>query len=650
MTWFINMRMGMKLAIGFGLAIVLMTFVWYEGYSGATNLGNSIKALKEDALAGTNAIAKCRYHYTDTRRLRTGLFAAKSKEALEQELQDLKKAEQSLTEAIGKYEGMIKSKEEKNLFDKFKTGMASYMKLEETMLQMIAEGKMKEAQELFEGKMRQLNREEVMTAFQDVFDYNLRHGEDIAKKAYANVDAVKTRSTVVIAIAIFLSLGFGVFLTRLITGSVNVLRDRMESLKSRCLTNMMNAMNHLQEGDLTYSVKPETTAIPNPSKDELGLISQAFNDVLERVQAIVTSYNETRETLTTMVRELQDNASTVAATSQQLTCSSADTTQVTVSIAESTQQVASAIEEAARSSQQIAKGSEQLASTATEASSAMELLHQSIGKVKSGSDVQTEAAKESSANVKLGIKAVDETVTSMDRIQTQVQKSAESVKDLGEKGQQIGEIVQTIEDIAQQTNLLALNAAIEAARAGEQGKGFAVVADEVRKLAERSALATQEIAQLISSVRDGVDLAVKAMNISTEEVQEGASRSKEAGEALNQIIVATEKVSTATEDNRVAVEQMVKGAEQVSMAISAAASVSEENAASAEQLSAGTQQIYASTETVTSATAEASASVEAVSEAAKELSQMAENLNRVVLRFKIENSYLNTKQSNLRVA
>ncbi len=650
MTWFVNLRMGIKLAIGFGLAIALMSFVWYTGFSGANDLGREIKELNEDALSGTNAIAAVRYKHTESRRIRTSIFSARTKEAVDAAISELAKNEAEHEEAIKKYESTVVSKVDRSLFDKYIETDKKYDAYNDEMLALLKSGKKKEAQDLFEGDMRKWNRETVMPALQEVFDYNIKNGQEIAKDAYATVNAVKTKSTIVIAVAVLLSIGFCVFLSRLIAQAVSILGIRMKSLNEKCLNNLMLAMDRVKEGDLTFEVKPETTPIPNPSKDELGQMSTAFNGMLERVQACVESYNATKDSLSLMVRELQDSASAVAATSQQLTSSASDTSQVTISIAESSQQVASAIEEASRSSQQIAKGSEQLASTATDAAAAMEKLHTSIGQVKSGSDVQTEAANESSTNVKSGIKAVDATVASMDKIQKQVQKSAESVKELGEKGQQIGEIVQTIEDIAQQTNLLALNAAIEAARAGEQGKGFAVVADEVRKLAERSALATQEIGQLISSVRDGVDQAVKAMDASTNEVQEGATRTKEAGEALSQIISATEKVTKATEANRLAVEQMVKGAEQVSMAITTAASVSEENAASAEELSAGTQQIYASTETVTSSTAEASASVEAVSEAAKELSQMADNLNQIVLRFKVDNSSAIVKQSYLRAA
>lgn len=650
MNWFQNLKMGAKLAVGFGISLALMVFVWNTGYSGANTLGADIKALDEDALAGMNAIAGVRYRHTESRRIRTSIFAARTKEAADKAIDELQENEQEHEKAIEKYKSLIVSKEAQALFDKYVAADKKYDEYNDRMFALLRSGKKKEAQDLFEGDMRKWNRETLMPALQAVFDYDTKNGEIIAKLAYANVDSVKTKSTAIVVVAVLLSIGFCVFLSRLISKSVAILGQRMKSLNERCLNNLMVAMDHVKQGDLTFEVKPETEPIPNPSKDELGQMSAAFNGMLGRVQACVEAYNATKGSLSLMVRELQDNASTVASTSQQLTSSAEDTTQVTVNIAESTTQVASAIEEAARSSQQIAKGSEQLAATATDAAAAMEKLHGSIGQVKSGSEIQSEAAKESSTNVKLGIKSVDATVTSMGNIQVQVQKSADSVRELGEKGQQIGEIVQTIEDIAQQTNLLALNAAIEAARAGEQGKGFAVVADEVRKLAERSAQATQEIAQLIASVRDGVDQAVRAMEASTAEVQEGASRSKEAGEALSQIIVATDKVNKATEANREAVEQMVKGAELVTMAITSAASVSEENAASAEQLSAGTQQIYASTETVTSATAEASASVEAVSEAAKELSQMADNLNQIVLRFKVDNASTAPKQPHLRAA
>ena len=131
----------------------------------------------------------------------------------------------------------------------------------------------------------------------------------------------------------------------------------------------------------------------------------------------------------------------------------------------------------------------------------------------------------------------------MTRIQDQVQVSAHKVTELGAMGQAIGAIVETIDQIAAQTNLLALNAAIEAARAGEHGKGFAVVADEVRKLAERSTGATMEVSALIGQVQQGVEAAVQAMSASSQEVSAGTARSEEAGEALTQILAAVQAVA-----------------------------------------------------------------------------------------------------------
>lgn len=636
MNWLKNMRVAYKLALGFGVVVVLMVATLVTSSKGMTSLNQTVETIKKDGVDGITSAFAANDVFQDARRMHYVVILAKTKEKQNEAIDKLVKRLEEAGELVKECESRATTAEQKKHVQAVRVAFDEFIALEQEWYALIRADKAKEAMAFLGDKLRATATEKVEPAFKDMIKHNVESANELEKQAHSLVNSTKSMNMGMVGVAIIIAIGFCIILTKLILSSINALKDRLTSLSDNCLADLSKGIDSVKEGNLTYGVVPRTSPIPNPSQDELGQMASTLNTMVERVQSMVDSYNATRQGLASMVRKIQNNSDSVAETSGQLKESASETTTLTLQIASSIQQISASVEESSRSSQQIAEGSEQLAITATEAAASMDKLHSAIESVNHGSEDQASASEESSVNVKQGIEAVDKTIASMNRIEDQVRRSSESVKELGQKGQQIGEIVQTIEDIAQQTNLLALNAAIEAARAGEQGKGFAVVADEVRKLAERSAQATQEIATLIGSVREGVESAVKAMDASTEEVIEGANRSKEAGEALRNIVEATTKVTKAIDLNRNAVKQMVTDAQNVTMSITTAASVSEENAAAAEELSAGTQEIYSGTETVSAATAEASASMEAVNDAVNHLNEMVVDLRGIVRQFKLD--------------
>ena len=186
---------------------------------------------------------------------------------------------------------------------------------------------------------------------------------------------------------------------------------------------------------------------------------------------------------------------------------------------------------------------------------------------------------------------VEQTVTGMNAISEAVSASADSVRELGARGEQIGQVIEVINDIADQTNLLALNAAIEAARAGEHGKGFAVVADEVRKLADRTTKATDEVAQSITAIQNETAAAVSKMESGTDEVQRGVEKAREAGSSLGEIVQGARDVASLIQSIAAAAEEQSTASEQVSRNVESITAVTGQTSEGARQSAAASTQL-----------------------------------------------------------
>lgn len=332
----------------------------------------------------------------------------------------------------------------------------------------------------------------------------------------------------------------------------------------RIIKVFLRATDQVADGDLTEEIY-------FPTKDVFGRMANAFNKMVADI----------RET----VRQAASTAENVATESQQ------------VSVA--TEEATAAIEQISAAIQQIVGGTQGQAFQLNETLQITRDLSAAVQQIAANSQTAHFSSQNASKLAIKGAGEVERAVDKMNVISETVKNSAQVVKTLNERSEQIGEIVNVITSIADQTNLLALNAAIEAARAGEHGRGFAVVADEVRKLAEGSGTAAQQIGDLIKEIQTETGLAVKAMVKGSTEVEEGVVIASDAQQALKEIVDTVENTVLMVQEISTAAQQQSAGIAQVVQAIDKINNIAQQVSTAIQQVSASAQQQMNTNEQVT---------------------------------------------------
>ncbi|MEJ8545647.1 methyl-accepting chemotaxis protein [Brevibacillus borstelensis] len=356
---------------------------------------------------------------------------------------------------------------------------------------------------------------------------------------------------------------------------------------SRPIAQLTAAAERVAAGDLTVAIG----RIKN--RDELGKLAQAFTQMVQNLRTLVT--------------EVVSNAEQVAASSEQLTASAEETTQAT-------NQIASAI-------QGVAHGAEVQGRSVDDSVRLISEMNLGVQRVAETASTVAEVSIETSKETERGNEMIRKVIDQMQTISAAVAQTDQVVKRLGQRSKQIDEIIQVITDISDQTNLLALNAAIEAARAGEHGKGFAVVADEVRKLAEQSKNSAEQIANLIRQIQADTSHAVSAMEQGQKEVETGRVIVEETGVGFQRIFHSVEQTSTQIQEVTAVAEEMTASSEQIKASIEEMARIAEESAANSQN--------------VASVSEEQLASMEEIAASAGSLEKMAEELRTLVSRFRV---------------
>ena len=461
---------------------------------------------------------------------------------------------------------------DKKVLENINNSLQTYFEKNKQMADAYQDGDVSKAQEIHMLEQRDLRKGLVDPSVENVIDQVTKTIDEDTNL----LEKTQQISSAILYLTIALSVIGGMIVSSLIIRSINKPIKKMNVRLKEIAEG---------EGDLTQGIFIKT-------RDELGEMASSFNLMVGKLRELIKS--------------VASSAEQVAAASEQLSASAEETTK-------STELIASTVQE-------VAAGADKQVQNLNETNVTVTHLTSLVNQVVERAEIVSSTSVQASDKAVDGNQSISNIIYHMDEINVTVNRLADKVRTLGDRSSQINQIIGVITGIANQTNLLALNAAIEAARAGEHGKGFAVVADEVRKLAEQSSNSAQQIAALISDIETDTAETVYTMNDTTNKVSDGIGLIQEAGSAFQLIEKAVQEVSFQIQEVKSAIHELSAGSAQVEKGVEIVAAISNGTAG-------GTQSISASAE-------EQLAAMEEITASSTSLTRMAEELQDLIKKFK----------------